>query len=134
MVAVTYLLALAGWLAKMVAGRIGLDTQNGWHARLAHAARTAVLEQWQLYVADLRAARADGVLTAAEKATAKDRAWQRVVAMLGLAKLRRAFGAGMEAAIDAEIEAAVVEAKSLGLMDRSLVRQLDEIGVRPRTP
>lgn len=71
-----------------VTGYFLTKIKNGWIKtrvqRLEHAVRTSVREVYQTYVSELKAANADGKLTAEEKAKAKDLAVAKAKSYAGM--------------------------------------------------
>lgn len=127
------LVALVGVLgSRYVWGRISL----AWARTLAQRAygelTDAVLEVWQTYVSELTKGRADGTLTADEKAEAKRRAIAIAKANLGpkgLARLARALGFGSlfggdpakaDGWLGSKVETAVATLKRAGYMTKGL--------------
>jgi len=120
---------LSAVLSRFVWSRISAD----WARRLLQAAYAeiadAVLIVWQTYVEELKEKSADGKLTEAERAEAKDRAIDIVLRNLGetgLKRLARVLGfedSGNVTAIDHTVawledktEAAVASLKSAGVL------------------
>jgi hypothetical protein len=123
------LVALLGLLgSRFLWGRLAAGTARLVVQRAYAEVVDAVLEVWQTYVSDLRKSRADGVLTAEERATAKARALavaRQNLGAKGLTRLARALGFGSLLGIDndattawlgTKVETAVASLKSAGLM------------------
>jgi len=105
--------ALRAWLAEKVKSEL----LKGGLLRVTDAALTAVQSVAQSYSDDLKAASADGKLTADERQAARDQALQRMKHLLGeagLSEVQRVFGvygASLDSALLDRIEATL---KGLG--------------------
>lgn len=123
------LAALLGILgSRYVWGKLATGTTRAIVQRAYAEVVDAVLEVWQTYVSDLRKARADGVLTDEERATAKARALavaRQNLGAKGLTRLARALGFGTLLGLDdaattawlgTKVETAVASLKSAGFM------------------
>ena len=79
---------------------------------MLNAAGIAVRAGYLTYTEEVKAASADGELTEIEKATARDRAFKAALAALGdrgVKLLKDGFGAGWEAALRTNLEAAYAD-------------------------
>ena len=108
-------------LVKFVAGKIGNDTASKIVVRALNEIGAAVAEVWQIYVAELKEANADGKLTGAEKAEAKAKAIKKAKALIGkegLARLAHILGTdALDGWLSNKIEAEIDARKSLGAPD-----------------
>ena len=123
--------ALAGILGtRYLWGKITTDWARGIAQRAYNEVVDAVLEVWQTYVSEIVKDRADGVLTDAEKAEAKQRALDIAKSNLGpkgLARLARALGFGSLTGTDtaqtsswigSKVETAVASLKNAGALNK----------------
>lgn len=104
--------ALAALVAKYVIAKIDNETVRKYVGRAWTEVKSAVAEVYQTYVAELKAASADGKLTDEEKAEAKKKAialaksnigkkgLARLVRILGIDALDDWLGTQVEAAVD----------------------------------
>lgn len=115
------LIAALGTLAaqgvRLLSAHIKREYWRNVTHRLQVAAMNAVKDVYQTYVNAIKAANADGVLTAAEQAEAKKRAIEAAKAYLGakgISEVIRVLGiepGALDALIGKEVEAAVWDTK-----------------------
>lgn len=109
------------FVGKVVASRIDNETTRKYVTRALNEIGDAVAEVYQVYVADLKVANADGKLTGAEKAEAKAKAFKKVKALIGkegLARLARILGTdALDGWLSNKIEAELDARKSIGAAD-----------------
>ena len=111
------LLAALTWVAAKVAQLITAKVKHEWLRevliRLDDAVLNAVREVQQAVVNEIKAARADGKLTAEERARVKDRAIESIrshLGMKGLAELTEVLGledGSVDKVLSSRVEAAV---------------------------
>lgn len=107
------LLTGVAWLATRIAQRAP-QWANAVLIQTGAIVRSIVDEVAQVYVDELKAARADGKLTEAEKAHARQMAWDRCLELLSWSQLKRVLGDTQKARdyVGAELEAAVNRRKA----------------------